>query len=269
MIWERRLLYNNKTGDHMVDSSIVNILWTGGWDSTFRIVELSMQDVCIQAIYVKDPKRKSVPYELEAMKKITELIKNKEGTKARFLPLKLIDLEEILQNDEITKAYKFIYEKTKLGSQHEWLARLAADYPGIEIGTEAGSQESSHILKAINMFGVLEKTDGKIVLNKEKSTREGLLVLGNVSFPIIDKTEKDMKDLIEKWGYEDVMQHIWFCHTPINGKPCGICHPCQVKIASKMEFLLPKKSVAKGKIYKLCETCFGEKIATRIFSLLN
>lgn len=47
-----------------------------------------------------------------------------------------------------------------------------------------------------------------------------------------------MLKIIRKWGYEDVMKHIWFCHAPINGKPCGFCHPCEVKMESSMEWLL-------------------------------
>ncbi len=41
------------------------------------------------------------------------------------------------------------------------------------------------------------------------------------------------------------MKNIWFCHTPFYGKPCGICHPCEVKIESGMEHLLPKTSLRR------------------------
>lgn len=247
----------------------IDVLWTGGWDSTFRIIELSRQKVLVQPIYVIDSNRKSVPYELCAMDKILQILTQKKETVATFLPILKIELNDIPANKEITEAYKIIYAKTNLGAQHEWLARLAVRYPGIELGTEAGSTSSSRILKAINLFGVLENNDGCIALNREKSTKEGLLVLGNVSFPIIDKTEQDMKKLIEQWKYEDVMKNIWFCHNPLNGKPCGICHPCQVKLASSMEFLLPEKAVKRGKRYKILENCLGERIAKKIFSLFK
>lgn len=55
-----------------MEKGTVNILWTGGWDSTFRVVELSrMEGITIQPVYVIDPNRKSVPYELRAMDNIT------------------------------------------------------------------------------------------------------------------------------------------------------------------------------------------------------
>ena len=44
------------------------ILWTGGWDSTFRLVELSFEDVNVFPIYVVDHKRQSKDLELAAMK---------------------------------------------------------------------------------------------------------------------------------------------------------------------------------------------------------
>lgn len=74
-----------------------------------------------------------------------------------------------------------------------------------------------------------------------------MLVLGNFKFPIIDKTELEMKRNIEMWGYKEVMKNIWFCHTPFYGKPCGLCHPCEVKIQSGMEFLLPKSALKRFK----------------------
>lgn len=49
----------------------VTLLWSGGWDGTFRFLELMQhEDIEIQPIYVIDPGRESTPYEKKAMKKI-------------------------------------------------------------------------------------------------------------------------------------------------------------------------------------------------------
>lgn len=242
----------------------IKILWTGGWDSTFRIVELSQNNIIVQPIYVLDSERKSIEYELRAMKKIIEVLNKKEETKAKINPIKIIKKEDIKQNEEITKAYKIINERTKLGSQHDWLARLAVEHKGIEIGTEAGNPETSRIIKSINEFGKLIIEDGIGYLDKEKSSKEGMLVLGNFKYPIIDKTERQMLDIIRESNYEDVMKHIWFCHTPINGEPCGVCHPCCVKIESDMEFLLSNKALKRYKKYKTIEKMFGERVVNKV-----
>ena len=48
----------------------VNLLWTSGWDSTYRLVELSRMDVRVQPIYVTGMGRPSEQRELQAQKEI-------------------------------------------------------------------------------------------------------------------------------------------------------------------------------------------------------
>lgn len=241
-------------------SKTVYLLWTGGWDSTFRLVELSFKDIDVFPIYVLDLNRKSKDIELKRMQSIIDVLRIKPMTKARIHDIEIILKDSISADAEITEAYNLIQRKTNLGSQHEWLARLAKNRPGMEMGTEAGDPETSHILKAIRDFGKLNIEDNVGYLDKELSSKEGLLVLGGVLFPIITRTEKDMVDQIHEWGYEDVMEKIWFCHTPIQGQACGCCHPCEVKIESEMEFLLTKKALLRYKVCKKVTSIFGVQI---------
>ena len=239
----------------------VRILWTGGWDSTFRIVELSREDVNIEPVYVCDPNRKSIENEKVAMKEVIKALKMRKETKANFGDIKEINLKDIPQDAKITEAYETVAKETGLGSQHEWLARLGKQIPGMEMGTEAGTPETSHIIDALQKFTKLDIINGIGRVNKELSTEEGNLVLGWFDYPIIEQNEHDMLLLMKKWGYEDIMKHIWFCHAPINGEPCGFCHPCHVKIESHMEFLLPKKSITNYKNQIRVKKIFGERIA--------
>lgn len=253
------------------NKNVINVLWTGGWDSTYRIIELSRQPVTVQPIYVYGDGRPSEQYERIAMKKILSELQHKKETRATFLPIKFIEKKSIPLNQEITDAYNSIREKTQLGSQHEWLARLAYIIPGMEIGTESGSPETSHIIHAIEKYGKLVKEDGgdSYILDPNKSSKEGMLVLGYFKYPIIDKTELDMKRNIQIWGYEDVMKNIWFCHTPLYGKPCGLCHPCEVKIESGMEFLLPQSALIRYKRRNLMPYKIVYKVERKINKLLS
>lgn len=244
----------------------IEILWTGGWDSTFRIVELSRQECIVQPYYIIDEKRVSIDYELKAMNDILELLNQKKETKAKFNDIIMVNKNDIDENEEVTNAYKKITARTHLGAQHDWLARFALSHKNIELGTEAGDPKTSHILQSIDEFGNLVFKDGIGYLD-ENSSKEGLLVLGNFSFPIIDKTEVDMVKLIKEWGYEDVMKHIWFCHTPINGKCCGMCHPCELKYESNMEFLLPKSAVRNYKINHFLQKILPEKLTNKLVYL--
>lgn len=245
----------------------VQILWTGGWDSTFRVVELSRTEgVIIQPVYVIDPKRKSVPFELRAMDTIIKCLREKKDTKAKINDVKKIELCNIQSDDEISNAYRIISKKTGLGSQHEWLAWLGKQMPGMEMGTEAGVPSTSHIIDAIETFCKLQIKDGIGYIDPDLSSVEGKLVLGWFQYPIITRYETDMVHQIKEWGYEDVMSNIWFCHNPINGEPCGCCHPCAVKMESDMQWLLPRKAQKHYHHYTGIRKRFGDKCA-RLYDL--
>ena len=126
---------------------------------------------------------------------------------------------------------------------------------------EAGSPKTSHILTAIEQYCKLDIADNTCIVNLAESTKEGNLVLGWFKYPIITRTELDMLKQIKEWGYEDIMQMIWFCHTPINGTPCGMCHPCEVKIKSDMAFLLPDSAQKRYRHFQFINKTFGNVCA--------
>ncbi len=87
------------------------IFWTGGFDSTLRVVQLSRYPICIQPVYctgVASDIRKSEFYELRAIKQITELLRKKPETKAKILPLKIVSSSEVLKEKQDSD---FIYEE--------------------------------------------------------------------------------------------------------------------------------------------------------------
>lgn len=145
---------NSNNGD------IVKLLWTGGWDSTFRLVELSRQNVTVQPIYLFGDSRASEKLERIAMSKIIELLKQKPSTKANILPILYINISDIEPDEEISEAYRAIRDATNLGSQHEWIAWYAKINPGLEIGTEENSPEDSRIINSLKQFTVLRETNG-------------------------------------------------------------------------------------------------------------
>ena len=87
-----------------------------------------------------------------------------------------------------------------------------------------------------------------------------MLLLGNFTFPIGGRTEEDMVNAIHTWGYEDIMSMIWFCHSPIHGKACGMCNPCRIKIEGGMEWLLPEDSRKRYRIHTKVRKLFGKKV---------
>ncbi|MFQ6878806.1 MAG: hypothetical protein ACLRS1_03340 [Oscillospiraceae bacterium] len=247
----------------------VNILWTGGWDSTYRMVELSKENVTVQAIYCCDFGRHSIEKEKETIEEIRKALIEKPETKATFLPICYIDIENIPANSNITKAYHNICEKVKLGSQYEWLARLTQIYPNLEIGIEKPAGEYSGCVDAINTFGRLKSNDNGFEIDREYSSDDCISLFGGFCFPIINMTELDMVRNIREWGYEDIMKKIWFCHSPVNGKSCGVCRPCQQKMECGMAFLVDKRGQERYRVYKLIKNVFGNKVANIISKVLR
>ncbi len=240
-------------------SGPISILWTGGWDSTYRVVELSRQKVTIQPIYILDPKRESANYELGgAIKTITEMLLQRNETLAEFLPIKVINVGEIQPNEEITATAKQLKNEFGLGEQHDWTARVALQYPGIEMCIEKAIKGYMPIRETINKYGKLKMSAHGYVVDREQSTQTLVNILGNITLPIFDTTETEMLQNIKKWHYEDVMAHIWFCHRPIKGKPCGLCSPCHTKWDSNMKFLLPEDAQKRCEKAIEIEDRFGQ-----------
>lgn len=216
----------------------VNILWTGGWDSTFRIIELAQENVNIQPYYVLDNTRKSQNNEIETMKNIVKKLEKDNKTKAMFSPIQFIEINKIEKNEEITRVYKKMHKIYHIGSQYDYLARLALKVNNLEIGLEKA--ETSKALNFIKACGAIKEVNANgvktYVIDKEKSSYELNLLFSNLNFPIIDKTKLDMKKIAEDNGYEAIMNMTWFCHTPIDNKPCGFCNPCVSTMQEGMKY---------------------------------
>lgn len=225
------------------------ILWTGGWDSTYRMVELSQMDITVCPVYVLDTTRPSLELEIETLKKLWQELCDDKRTVAKIKPIIWVKDSEIPKNEAITDAYNRICNEMHFGSQYEYLARLATLYPGIELGLEKPNGEYAGGTGAIIKYGKLIKENEVFVLDKKKSTNDIKLLFENITFPIIDKTEIDMLENIYKWNYIDFMKGIHFCYTPKQNEPCGVCRPCQQKMECGMEMLLPKRAHIRYRVF--------------------
>ena len=223
----------------------VNILWTGGWDSTYRMVELARKDVTVQPFYVLNPARRSNEKEVEAMARITEILNDDVRFSAKILPAKVVRIEDIPPNDEVTKAFNELAEKVELGPQYEWLGRLSRIIPDIELCIEKAPEG-----RLVSRDVILEGSEAAAKL------------FGWFRLPIFDITEQEMVANIKAWGCEDIMKNIWFCNHPLySGEPCGMCHPCCIKISSGMDFLLPASAIARNSEMRRIETEQGADAA--------
>ncbi len=226
----------------------VKILWTGGWDSTFRILQLAKKDVIIQPYYIIDHDRKSQPIELDTIGMLTRDIQSKNSTHCVIRDLISIEADEIPEDTAISDAYQSLKEKVWFGGQYDWFARIGKNIPNLELTVHTDDKA----LAVINEFGkVIKKNDGSIgeyyVLDTATSSRELSVLFGGFRFPLLNYTKLDMKKEAEEHGFIEIMHKTWFCHRPVNNEACGSCNPCVYTIEEGMGYRLSKSAMKRYK----------------------
>ena len=208
---------------------LVHILWTGGLDSTARIVELSRYPITIQPYYIIDPGRASMEYEKKAMKSIRERLINDTNTKAIFLTVKEIKLDDIHPDLEITDAWRELSGKYHIGSQYDFLARYAKQHKiTFELGVERGDMKTQTCIKEESrMLSCQDAVGTNHIIDEKISSKNVWTVFRYFKFPLWDKYKQDEVDMMESLNCGDIVNMTWFCHSPLLGKPCGHCNPCK------------------------------------------
>lgn len=250
-------------------ANIRYVLWTGGVDSTFMLLQFARKELTLQPIYVIDPDRKSIRYEIEAMNSIVNLLKTKytNEVKAEILPITIYELKDIPPDENITESYKAISRKVKIGSQYEWLSRLASKYPFLDLGVEKHIDAFGGCPTAIMNDGGFVDKDGIGQLNTEKASQEAKTLFGKFRFPIYHFTETEMLSLVHSWNWDEIMKKTWFCHNPIDGKPCGMCRPCQQKMEDCMGELLPIVAQRRYKVFSFTKKLFGDRVSSKMVKI--
>lgn len=233
----------------------INILFTGGWDSTFRFLQLAQyNNIEIQPIYIADSKRKSMQYELDAMKQIMDEAKRRFP--ASILDIQKYDKDWILENcknQEISEAFRDLRKKYKIGGQYEWFALLGNK---LNLLMECGviMQKGENIHKLIETDSEFLLMDNDVVSNRyfvKNNGSKAAMVFGHLIFPIKNYQKNEEKEIATKNNWMDIMELTWFCHTPIDGKPCGLCVPCDDIVDEGMEWRLPEEAVQRHKYRRI------------------
>jgi len=102
-----------------------HVLWTGGWDSTYRVLDLVIiKSIDVQPYYIIDEQRSSTKKELETLELIKEELFNIDNKYESCIKKTVfIHKKEIPRNNEITAAYNRLRQISFIGSQYDWLAR--------------------------------------------------------------------------------------------------------------------------------------------------
>ena len=217
----------------VVQSEPVKLLWTGGWDSTFRLLDLVFnQGQAVEPHYLLAwRKRISAPVELETMERIRAAILDRNPVVADLvLPTRLFTLEQLPPIKSISQAFARVRTSTPLGDQYDWLARLAEHHSidGLELAIHVDDRAFAHIAGSVRPDG-----DAMVLVDEARST--DLHIFQHYRFPVLHKTKRDMENDSRASGFHDIMMMTWFCFEPDRkGRPCGHCNPCMFAIAESM-----------------------------------
>ena len=100
----------------------VDVLWTGGWDSTFRVIQLLSQGNDVKPHYICDPGRASTPLEISAMHRIGDLLQSNSEVKGNLLPVSIVDFSDFWKYSDIEEAYNDLIKEHYIGEQYKWIA---------------------------------------------------------------------------------------------------------------------------------------------------
>jgi hypothetical protein len=226
----------------------INILWTGGFDSTQRVCQLSFFEIYIQPYYIR-VRRRSEPNELKAMSAIAAYIESQKTTKCVLLPVIIVTLDELPDYPDIEASWKNLYNYSKLGSQYAWFARLARkEEIYLELGIEYDPE--GRAARAIREFGKTREVNvpvpgtegfGYTEIDKAESSDDLINLYERMRFgiPLFYMSKLQTLEAYKQMGYEAVIQMTWFCAHPIIGKPCGLCNPCETVMHTHMGYRLP------------------------------
>lgn len=226
----------------------IEILWTGGLDSSYRIVKLSFCKVTVQPYYISD-NRESEELELAAINKISNILKKSKKTKFILLPLIQLKRKEIVISSTVSDSFNKIKERFYVGSQYEWLAEFSKCHTGIEIGMIRGGNFEKMIADKSEFNEYTDLNGINFKLNKSIIDKDIYNIFGDFSFPIKNKTKYEIMSELIDLDLIDLYESTWFCHHPIKNEPCGFCNPCRITLKSGLNKRFSTLAKFRNKFY--------------------
>jgi hypothetical protein len=234
-------------------SAGVNLLWTGGWDSTFRLLQLLLlHRIPVTPWYLRDPTRASTQVELRTMASIDDHLREAHPhTRALLHPPRIVDVDGVARDPELSAALREIRRRIFIGSQYAWLPAFCKQHaiPDMELCVHVDDKVQALVRPYAVEFRHPAGYRSVRVDPRHAATAEYRLFRW-FSFPLfaIDKVGIDRQAAAEGWAA--IMDMTWFCHTPVRGRPCGICAPCVYAIEEGLARRVPPSRRALSFVYR-------------------
>lgn len=227
---------------------MVNLLWTGGWDSTFRLLQLAQDGAVIQPHYVRDPYRNSLKKEIQAMNEI-RLKVNERFPDSRVRETMIIDQPEIIICQEFVNAHKNLLSRGWIGSQYIYTSSYIRQkkIKTMELSIELLSETRHSVMPCLENTEVNKEGNRVIASDADEDL---ICLFSQCSFPVLALRKMDMFKQATERGILDILNMTWFCHQPLLGKPCGSCNPCMSTLEDGLKYRFNTIALARYRIKK-------------------
>lgn len=235
----------------MIDT--VKILWTGGWDSSFRVLYVAMvEGRHVEPHYIIDTGRRSTTNELRAISRMRDALQVMGHDAAqRIGPLRLMPQNEVPKDAAIADAWTRLRRQCDIARQYALLARYA-QHQGLE-GLELCVEKDCGIYSLLTahmeptLSGAARLTPGAI---------DGGALFERFEFPVLELLKRDMYEIAKQHAFLDILSKSWFCHRPLGReKPCGLCAPCQAVVHHGLSYRLPPAGMIRYHLWQLAKKC--------------
>ncbi len=225
-------------------SDTTDVLWTGGWDSSYRVLALlAGHGGRIQPHYVRDPERLSLEIEVETIEAIRERANRRFGE--RILPLRMLERVDIRVPDHVQNWFLALNKRFRLGSQYNWLSEYSLRETRGQLELCIHVDDKAH--KAIS-WAHDHRNDREAAALVDAV--DGLL-LSRFRFPILEMSKLDMQRAARQGGFDDLLELTWFCHEPTrDGRPCGFCGPCTWTLEEGLGHRIPGDRRFRAGLYR-------------------
>jgi len=217
------------------EQEVINLFWSGGWDSTFRLLQLLLEEKKIVQPHYIIWSGETIGETIEAMQKIrAKIFLDFPEAHKLLLPINYFDNFGLIENKTISNAFDKLEKKHRVGIQHAKLAQFCdqINLNYVEQGTEKNSHSHQWLKEYMSGY----------VVDKEKSPKIVYDIFKYFRFPLVEYEKKDMDKISIENKWEDIMYMTWFCRRPINGKPCGFCGNCTDTLLHGMGKRLPLRA---------------------------
>ncbi|MBW2977312.1 7-cyano-7-deazaguanine synthase [Candidatus Woesearchaeota archaeon] len=214
---------------------IIHLLWTGGWDSTFRLLYLLLIERReVQLYYLIQSERPQLVIEIRAMEKIKEIITMRyPSTKKLIKPTIIRNMKDFTEYEEIDEMFNNLLCLTHIGWQYVGLSKFAKHYNLNELEICDVKNDCKNAIAGL----IASNCEGKghECKIKNRPDNKNLEMFKPFRFPLIYLSKLEMKYIAKEEGFYDIMKHTWYCGSPKKGNPCGKCRPCTIRKASGLE----------------------------------